>query len=38
MSNELPITIVGDSVKISYDNGTQELIDVSSFQNLGIGK
>jgi hypothetical protein len=38
MSNELPITLVGDSVKISYDNGTQELIDVSSFQNLGIGQ
>jgi hypothetical protein len=38
MSNELPITMAGDSVKISFDNSTQELIDVSSFQNLGIGK
>jgi hypothetical protein len=38
MSNELPITMIGDSVKITFDNSAQELIDVTLFQNLGLGK
>lgn len=37
ISNELPITNIGDSVKITYDNDVQEVIDISSFDNLGIG-
>lgn len=38
LSNELPVTIVGDSVKISYDVDMEEVIDVSSFDNLKITK
>jgi len=38
LSNELPVTIVGDSVKISYDVDMEEVIDVSSFDNLNIKK
>ncbi|WP_035694333.1 hypothetical protein [Flavobacterium soli] len=38
LSNELPVTIVGDSVKISYDVDMEEVIDVSSFDNLNITK
>lgn len=38
LSNELPVTIVGDSVKISYDVDMEEVIDVSNFDNLNITK
>ncbi|MFY0483817.1 hypothetical protein ACI6PS_14560 [Flavobacterium sp. PLA-1-15] len=38
LSNELPVTIVGDSVKISYDVDMEEVIDVSNFDNLKISK
>lgn len=38
LSNELPVTIVGDSVKISYDIDMEEVIDVSNFDNLKIKK
>lgn len=38
LSNELPITIVGDSVKISYDVDMEEVVDVSNFDNLKIQK
>jgi hypothetical protein len=38
ISNELPVSIVGDSVKISFDIDTEEVVDVSSFDNLKIGK
>lgn len=38
LSNELPVTIVGDSVKISFDVDNEEVIDVSTFDNLKIGK
>lgn len=37
ISNELPVTIVGDSIDISYDTDTEELIDVSKFDNLKLG-
>jgi hypothetical protein len=36
ISNELPVTAIGDSVKVSFDNDTQEVIDVSTFDNLSL--
>ncbi len=38
LSNELPVTIVGDSISISFDIDNEEIIDVSSFDNLNVGK
>ncbi len=38
ISNELPVTAKGDSVVISFDDDTQGLIDISSFNNKNIGK
>lgn len=38
ISNELPVTMAGDSVKISFDVDTEEVVDVSSFDNLKLGK
>lgn len=38
ISNQLPITIVGDSVKVSFDIDNEEVIDVSSFENTTIKK
>lgn len=37
LSNELPVTVVGDSINISFDNDAEEVIDVSSFDNLKLG-
>lgn len=37
LSNELPVTIVGDSINISFDTDNEEVIDVSSFDNLKLG-
>jgi hypothetical protein len=37
LSNELPVTVVGDSVNISFDTDNEEVIDVSSFDNLKLG-
>ncbi|MDV6169064.1 hypothetical protein R1T16_11565 [Flavobacterium sp. DG1-102-2] len=37
LSNELPVTVVGDSVRISYDTDNEEVIDVSTFDNLKLG-
>jgi hypothetical protein len=34
ISNELPITNIGDSVLIRYDDGGNELIDITKFDNL----
>jgi hypothetical protein len=36
LSNELPVSAIGDSVAISFDGDTQEVIDVSSFTNLSL--
>jgi len=33
ISNEFPVTILGDSVTVTYDNDNQEIIDVSTFKN-----
>lgn len=38
LSNELPVTVVGDSVKVSFDVDLEEVIDVSSFDNINIRK
>lgn len=37
LSNELPVTTVGDSISISFDVDLEEVIDVSSFDNRNIG-
>lgn len=37
LSNELPVTTVGDSISISFDVDLEEVIDVSSFDNKNIG-
>jgi len=33
ISNEFPVTVLGDSVTVTYDNDNQEIIDVSTFKN-----
>ena len=38
LSNELPVTVVGDSIIISFDADIEEVVDVSSFDNLKLGK
>ena len=38
ISNQLPITSVGDSVKFSFDADTEEVIDVSTFENVSLKK
>ncbi|MCH4830229.1 hypothetical protein [Flavobacterium columnare] len=38
LSNQLPITHVGDQVEITYDTDTEEVIDVSNFKNLSLEK
>lgn len=36
ISNDIPITMIGDSVEIIYEEDTEKLIGVSSFKNLQI--
>lgn len=36
ISSELPITNIGDSVLIKYDDGQSELVDIVDFENLTI--
>lgn len=38
LSSQLPVTIVGDSIKVSFDLDLEEVIDVSSFQNISMKK
>jgi len=38
ISNDFPVSTVGDSVLVYYDNDNQEIIDVSSFKNKNVGK
>lgn len=38
ISNELPVSAVGDSVEISFDGDSQGIIDISSFMNKSILK
>ena len=36
VSSEIPITAIGDSIKISFDVDTEKIIDVTSFKNLNL--
>jgi hypothetical protein len=36
VSSEIPVTIVGDSVKVSFDIDNEQVIDVTSFDNLNL--
>lgn len=36
LSSQLPVTLVGDSIKISFDLDSEEVIDVASFENLNL--
>ena len=36
ISNQLPVTIVGDSIAISFDLDLEEVIDVSNFENISL--
>ena len=36
ISNQLPVTIVGDSISVSFDQDLEEIIDISSFINLNL--
>uniref|UniRef100_UPI00404B4977 hypothetical protein n=1 Tax=Flavobacterium sp. TaxID=239 RepID=UPI00404B4977 len=38
VSSEIPISVVGDSIRISFDLDTEKIIDVTSFQNLSLKK
>ena len=38
LSNELPVTEIGDSISVSFDVDNEEVIDISSFENKNIGK
>jgi len=38
ISNDFPVSNVGDSVQVSFDNDNQDIIDVSSFKNKTVGK
>ncbi|WP_345093032.1 hypothetical protein [Flavobacterium chungnamense] len=38
ISNQLPVTIVGDSIRISFDIDNEEVIDVATFENTTMKK
>lgn len=38
LSNELPVSAIGDSIEISFDSDMQGVVDVSSFRNKTISK
>jgi hypothetical protein len=38
VSNDFPLTSLGDSVYITFDNDNQEVIDISTFKNKNLGK
>lgn len=38
ISNEMPVTMAGDSIQISFDNDTSGLIDISAFKNTSLGR
>ncbi|MDP4240734.1 MAG: hypothetical protein Q8904_14825 [Bacteroidota bacterium] len=38
ISNDFPLTNLGDSVYITFDNDNQDVIDVSTFKNKNFGK
>ena len=38
ISNDFPLTTLGDSVYVTFDNDNQDVIDISSFKNRNISK
>jgi hypothetical protein len=36
ISNQLPVTMIGDSIAVSYDQDLEEVVDVSSFENINV--
>lgn len=38
ISNDFPVTTIGDSVAITYDNDNQDVVDVSTFKNKTIAR
>jgi len=38
ISNDFPLTALGDSVYVTFDNDNQDVIDISSFKNRNISK
>lgn len=38
VSNDFPLTNIGDSVTVTFDNDNQGIIDVSTFQNKSLSK
>lgn len=38
VSNEIPVSVVGDSVEINFDSDMQGVLDVSGFKNKSLGK
>lgn len=38
ISSELPVTVVGDSIQITYDLDLEKVVDISSFHNLTLNK
>jgi hypothetical protein len=38
ISSQLPVTVVGDSIKVSFDIDNEEVIDVSTFENTTMKK
>lgn len=38
ISNDFPVTSIGDSVAITFDNDNQDVVDVSTFRNKTISR
>jgi ribosomal protein L31 len=38
ISNEIPITLIGDSIEIVYEADTEKLIGISNFKNISVLK
>ena len=38
LSSQLPVSMVGDSIKVSFDVDLEEVIDISSFENKSLKK
>ena len=36
ISSQLPVTIIGDSISVSFDLDLEEVIDISTFQNINL--
>lgn len=38
ISNQLPLSVIGDSIKVTFDVDNEEVIDVSTFENTSMKK